>query len=159
MFDELSSKLAGVFRKLTGRGRLGDQDVREALREVRRVLLEADVNLAVAQDFCAQVEARAIGADLLQSVSPGDQVVKIVHQELVRLLGGTGQPGMQFPSNRAGVILIAGLQGSGKTTSAAKLARHWKQRGKRALGSRRAPSPCENRPDRINWLTARKPGW
>ena len=124
MFDELSTKLAGVFRKLTGRGRLGDQDVRDALREVRRVLLEADVNLAVAEDLCKQVEARAVGAEILNQVSPGQQVVKIVHEELVRLLGGAGQQGLQFPSNRAAVILMAGLQGSGKTTSAAKVARY-----------------------------------
>jgi len=133
VFDELSSKLAGVFRKLTGRGRLGDQDVRDALREVRRVLLEADVNLTVAEDFCKRVETRAVGAEILNQVSPGQQVVKIVYEELVRLLGGAGQQGLQFPSNRAAVILMAGLQGSGKTTSAAKVARYWRQRGKRVL--------------------------
>lgn len=133
MFDELSSKLAGVFRKLTGRGRLSDQDVRDSLREIRRVLLEADVNLAVARDFCRRVEERAVGADLLQSVSPGQQVVKIVFEELVQLLGGPSQKATQFPSNRAATILVAGLQGSGKTTSAAKLARHWRGRGKRVL--------------------------
>ncbi len=133
MFDELSSKLAGVFRKLTGRGRLGEQDVRDALREIRRVLLEADVNLAVARDFCKQVEARATGAEILSQVSPGQQVVKVVYDELVRLLGGAGHTGTQFPSDRAAVILMAGLQGSGKTTSAAKLARYWRQRGKRVL--------------------------
>ena len=133
MFDELTTKLAGVFRKLTGRGRLGEQDVRDAVREIRRVLLEADVNLTVARDLCKRVETRAVGAELLQSVSPGQQVVKIVFDELVSLLGGTAVAGMQFPSNRAAVVLMVGLQGSGKTTSAAKLARHWKERGKRVL--------------------------
>ncbi len=133
MFDELSSKLAGVFRKLTGRGRLSDQDVRDSLLEIRRVLLEADVNLAVAGDFCQRVEARAVGADLLRSVSPGQLVVKMVFEELVQLLGGTGQAATQFPSNRAAAILMSGLQGSGKTTSAAKLARYWRGRGKRVL--------------------------
>ncbi|TMQ53855.1 MAG: signal recognition particle protein [Candidatus Eisenbacteria bacterium] len=133
MFDELTTKLAGVFRKLTGRGRLGEQDVRDAVREIRRVLLEADVNLAVARDLCKRVETRAVGVELLQSVSPGQQVVKIVFDELVSLLGGTTAAGMQFPSNRAAVVLMVGLQGSGKTTSAAKLARHWKERGKRVL--------------------------
>jgi signal recognition particle subunit SRP54 len=133
MFEQLSERLTGVLRKLVGRGRLSDQDVREALREIRRVLLEADVNLDVTRDFLASVEARATGADVLSGVTPGQQVVKIVHDELVRLLGGVKQTGLQFPSNRAAVMLLAGLQGSGKTTSAAKLARYWKQRGKRVL--------------------------
>ena len=133
MFEELSDRLTGVFRKLLGRGRLGEQDVRETLREIRRVLLEADVNLAVVREFLRAVEERAVGADLLQSVTPGQQIIKIVHDELVRLLGGTQQAGTQFPSNRAATILLAGLQGSGKTTSAAKLARYWKGRGKRVL--------------------------
>ena len=133
MFDELTTKLAGVFRKLTGRGRLGEQDVRDAVREIRRVLLEADVNLAVARDLCKRVEERAIGAELLQSIAPGQQVVKIVFDELVSVLGGGSTAGALFPSNRAGVVLMAGLQGSGKTTSAAKLARFWNDRGKRVL--------------------------
>ena len=133
MFDELTTKLAGVFRKLTGRGRLSEQDVRDAVREIRRVLLEADVNLAVARDLCKRVEERAIGAELLQSIAPGQQVVKIVFDELVSVLGGGSTAGALFPSNRAGVVLMAGLQGSGKTTSAAKLARFWNDRGKRVL--------------------------
>ena len=133
MFEQLSERLTGVLRKLTGRGRLSEQDVKDALREIRRVLLEADVNLEVARTFLAAVEARATGTDVLQGITPGQQVVKIVHEELIRLLGGRQAAGMQFPSNRAAVVLMAGLQGSGKTTSAAKLARHWKQRGKRVL--------------------------
>jgi signal recognition particle subunit SRP54 len=133
VFDELTTKLAGVFRKLTGRGRLSEQEVRDAVREIRRVLLEADVNLAVARDLCKRVEERAVGTEILQSVAPGQQVVKIVFDELVSVLGGAGAPGMQFPSNRAATVLMAGLQGSGKTTSAAKLARFWKDRGKRVL--------------------------
>ena len=133
MFDELTTKLSGIFRKLTGRGRLSEQEVRDAVREIRRVLLEADVNLAVARDLCKRVEERAIGVDLLQSVAPGQQVVKILFDELVSVLGGAGAPGMQFPSNRAAVVLMAGLQGSGKTTSVAKLGRYWKERGKRVL--------------------------
>jgi signal recognition particle subunit SRP54 len=133
VFDELTTKLAGVFRKLTGRGRLSEQDVRDAVREIRRVLLEADVNLAVARDLCKRVEERAIGADLLQSIAPGQQVVKIVFDELVSVLGGGSAAGTQFPSNRAAVVLMVGLQGSGKTTSAGKLAKFWKDRGKRVL--------------------------
>ncbi len=133
MFEELSERLNGVFRKLLGRGRLTDQDVRDSLREIRRVLLEADVNLDVARTFLKAVEERAIGADLLRSVTPGQQIVKIVHEELIRLLGGSAGAGFQFPSNRAAVVMLAGLQGSGKTTTAAKLARHWKERGKRVL--------------------------
>jgi signal recognition particle subunit SRP54 len=133
LFEQLSERLTGVFRKLLGRGRLSDQDVRDALREIRRVLLEADVNLDVARAFLKSVEERAVGADLLHSVTPGQQIIKIVHEELVKLLGGTGGAGMQFPSNRAAVIMLAGLQGSGKTTTAAKLARLWKDRGKRVL--------------------------
>jgi signal recognition particle subunit SRP54 len=133
MFEQLSERLTGVLRKLVGRGRLSGQDVRESLREIRRVLLEADVNLDVVREFLAAVEARATGADVLSGITPGQQVVKIVHDELVRLLGGLRQAGLQFPSNRAAVLLLAGLQGSGKTTSAAKLARYWKQRGKRVL--------------------------
>jgi len=133
VFDELTTKLAGVFRKLTGRGRLSEQDVRDAVREIRRVLLEADVNRAVARDLCKRVEERAIGAELLQSIAPGQQVVKIVFDELVSVLGGGSTAGALFPSNRAGVVLMAGLQGSGKTTSAAKLARFWNDRRKRVL--------------------------
>ena len=133
MFEELTERLGGVFRKVLGRGRLNDQDVKDSLREIRRVLLEADVNVNVARDFLKAVEVRAVGMDLVQSVRPGEQVVKIVHEELVRLLGGTGSPGTQFPSNRAAVMMLAGLQGSGKTTTAAKLAKHWMGRGKRVL--------------------------
>jgi signal recognition particle subunit SRP54 len=134
MFDDLTDRLGGVFRKMLGRGRLNEQDVKDSLREIRRVLLEADVNLNVARDFLKAVESRAVGVDLLQSVQPGQQVVKIVHEELVKLLGGAGPAtGLQFPSNRAAVLLLAGLQGSGKTTTAAKLARFWMKREKRVL--------------------------
>jgi signal recognition particle subunit SRP54 len=134
MFEDLTERLNGVFRKLLGRGRLSEQDVKESLREIRRVLLEADVNLSVARDFLKAVEERAVGVDLVQSVTPGQQIVKIVHDELVKLLGGAAPAaGMQFPSNRAAVVMLAGLQGSGKTTTAAKLARYWKGREKRVL--------------------------
>jgi len=132
MFEDLTERLGGVFRKMLGRGRLSEQDVKDSLREIRRVLLEADVNLNVARDFLKTVETRAVGADLLQSVQPGQQVIKIVHEELEKLLGG-GVPTVGLPSDRAGVFLLAGLQGSGKTTTAAKLARFWKKKEKRVL--------------------------
>jgi signal recognition particle subunit SRP54 len=134
MFEDLTERLSGVFRKMLGRGRLSEQDVKDSLREIRRVLLEADVNLNVARDFLKTVETRAVGADLLHSVQPGQQIIKIVHEELVKLLGGAGpSAGIQFPSNRAAVLLLAGLQGSGKTTTAAKLARFWMKKEKRVL--------------------------
>src|SRR5262245_6180458 len=133
MFEDLTERLSGVFKKLLGRGRLSEQEVRDSLREIRRVLLEADVNVTVARDFLRAVEERAIGSDLLQSVTPGQPIVQIVHGELVRLLGGAAPAGMQFAPNRATVILLLGLQGSGKTTTAAKLARYWKGREKRVL--------------------------
>ena len=107
MFEELTDRLSGVFKKLLGRGRLSEQDVKESLREIRRVLLEADVNLNVARDFLKAVEVRAVGEDLLSSVTPGQLIVKIVHEEMVKLLGGgAATPGLQFPSNRAAVILL-----------------------------------------------------
>jgi signal recognition particle subunit SRP54 len=133
MFEQLTDRLGGVFRKLLGRGKLSEQDVRESLREIRRVLLEADVSLPVVRDFLRAVEEKAVGAEVLASVSPGQQIVKIVHGELVRLLGSAGSAGLTFPSNRAAVVMLAGLQGSGKTTTAAKVARYWKGRGKRVL--------------------------
>jgi signal recognition particle subunit SRP54 len=134
MFEDLTERLSGVFRKMLGRGRLSEQDVKDSLREIRRVLLEADVNLNVARDFLKTVETRAVGADLLHSVQPGQQIIKIVHEELVKLLGGAApSAGIQFPSNRAAVLLLAGLQGSGKTTTAAKLARFWMKKEKRVL--------------------------
>ena len=133
MFEQLTDRLGDVFRKLLGRGKLSEQDVRESLREIRRVLLEADVSLPVVREFLSAVEERAVGADVLASVSPGQQIVKIVHAELVRLLGSAGGAGLTFPSNRAAIVMLAGLQGSGKTTTAAKIARYWKGRGKRVL--------------------------
>ena len=92
MFEDLTERLNGVFRKLLGRGRLSEQDVKDSLREIRRVLLEADVNLNVARDFLKAVEERAVGVDLLQSVTPGQQIVKIFHDELTALLGGEATP-------------------------------------------------------------------
>ena len=132
MFEVLSEKLNGVFRRLGDRGRLTEKDVDEALREIRLALLEADVNFRVARDFVATIRERALDSRVLKSLSPGQQVVKIVHEELTTVLGGEAQklsPGPKTPS----VAMLVGLQGSGKTTTAAKLALHLKRSGQRAL--------------------------
>lgn len=121
MFDELSRKLDGALKKLRQRGVLTEPMIKEGLREVRRVLLEADVNFQVTRDFLARVQERALGEAVLKAVSPGQQVVKIVHDELARLLG-EGRPTLATAAEGPTVILLVGLQGSGKTTSAAKLA-------------------------------------
>jgi signal recognition particle subunit SRP54 len=132
VFEALSDRLQGVFRRLTGQAKLTPDNVREGLREVRRALLEADVQVGVARDFVARVEARAVGEEVLRSLTPGQQVVGIVRDELESLLGKTpvalaGSP--HLPT----VVLLAGLQGSGKTTFAGKLATWLKQRDKRTL--------------------------
>ncbi len=132
MFDLLTDKLTAVFRKLGNKGRLTEKDVDEALREVRLALLEADVHFRVARDLINRVRERAVGQEVLRSLSPGQQVAKIVHEELTALLtGGSHQlsPSPQAPS----VIMLVGLQGSGKTTTAAKLALHLRQAGHRSL--------------------------
>ncbi len=121
MFDELSRKLDGALKKLRQRGVLTKPMIKEGLREVRRVLLEADVNFQVTRDFLARVQERALGEAVLKAVSPGQQIVKIVHDELARLLG-EGRPTLATAAEGPTVILLVGLQGSGKTTSAAKLA-------------------------------------
>lgn len=121
MFDELSRKLDGALKKLRQRGVLTEPMIKEGLREVRRVLLEADVNFQVTRDFLARVQERALGEAVLKAVSPGQQIVKIVHDELARLFG-EGRPTLATAAEGPTVILLVGLQGSGKTTSAAKLA-------------------------------------
>jgi len=132
MFEELSEKLDGVFRRLRTRGLLTEAQVKEGLREVRRILLEADVNFQLVKDFLARVEERALGEKVLKSVSPGQQIVKIVHDELIRLLGET-QEGLKIAPVGPTVILLAGLQGSGKTTTAAKLAKRLLREGRNPL--------------------------
>ena len=122
MFDSLSSKLTGVFDRLTGRGALNEADVTEAMREVRVALLEADVALSVVKDFVAKVKERAIGQEVLRSVTPGQQVIKIVHDNLVELLGKEAEP-LNLNVTPPAVIMMLGLQGSGKTTTSAKLAK------------------------------------
>jgi signal recognition particle subunit SRP54 len=132
MFDSLSGKLESVFKKLRGRGVLKEEDVKEAMREVRLALLEADVNFKVVKDFIGRVEARAVGQDILGSLTPGQQVIKIVHEELAALLGGT-QAKLHLAPNPPTVVMLVGLQGSGKTTTAGKLARNFKKDGRRVL--------------------------
>jgi signal recognition particle subunit SRP54 len=125
MFTALTERLSGVLKRLVGRGVLSEQDVADALREIRRYLLEADVSLDVARDFVERVRERAVGVVQVKTVSPGQQVVKLVHDELTGLLGGTKRP-LEFASVGPTVLLLVGLQGSGKTTTAAKLARRLK---------------------------------
>jgi signal recognition particle subunit SRP54 len=122
MFDELGAKLDGALKKLRQRGVLTEPMIKEGLREVRRVLLEADVNFQVTRDFLSRVQERALGEAVLKAVSPGQQIVKIVHDELANLFG-EGAPRLDTASGRPSVILMVGLQGSGKTTTSAKLAR------------------------------------
>jgi signal recognition particle subunit SRP54 len=125
MFTALSEQLAAVLKRLTGRGVLSESDVTDALREIRRHLLEADVSFEVTRGFVERVRERAVGALQVKSVSPGQQVVKLVHDEIAGLLGGS-RSGLDFASVGPTVILLVGLQGSGKTTTAAKLARRLK---------------------------------
>jgi signal recognition particle subunit SRP54 len=125
MFDELSSKLTAALSKLTGRGVLSEDAVKDGLREIRRVLLEADVSFELTREFLERVERKAVGAELIKAVRPGDQLVKIVYDELVALLGEKQAP-IAFASVPPTVILLVGLQGSGKTTTAGKLARRLK---------------------------------
>jgi signal recognition particle subunit SRP54 len=132
MFDALTGKLEEVFKKLRGRGVLKEEDVKEALREVRMALLEADVNFKVVKDFISKVQPRAEGKEILASLTPGQQVVKIVHEELVNLLGGK-QSKLHLSPNPPTVIMLVGLQGSGKTTTAGKLARNFKKDGRKVL--------------------------
>jgi signal recognition particle subunit SRP54 len=122
MFDELSEKLDSVFARLRGRGVLSEADIKEGLREVRRVLLEADVNFQLTREFLERVEQKAVGVSALRTVSPGQQLVKIVHDELAAMLGERSE-GLRMSTVPPTVVLMVGLQGSGKTTTAAKLAR------------------------------------
>ena len=132
MFEALTEKLNGVFSRLGNKGRLTEKDVDAALREVRMALLEADVNFKVARELVGRIRDRALDADLLKSLSPGQQVVKITNEEMTRLLGG-GAKGLDTSPRAPSVMLMVGLNGSGKTTTAAKVARHLKQSGKPPL--------------------------
>ncbi|HYE04850.1 MAG TPA: signal recognition particle receptor subunit alpha, partial [Planctomycetota bacterium] len=132
MFDYISDRFSAIFDKLRLGGKLTEDNIREGLREVRRALLEADVNVQVARDFLDRVTAKAVGKDVMEGVQPGQQVVQIVHDELVALMG---EPDAEIPFAKNGptVILMAGLQGSGKTTTCGKLALMLKGMDKRPL--------------------------
>jgi signal recognition particle subunit SRP54 len=130
MFDSLSKRLENAFKKLKGHGKLSEKDVEQGLREVRLAFLEADVNYRVVKQFVAKVRERALGEEVMESLTPGQQVVKIVNEELVSLLGGKNQ-NINLAGRQPAVILLAGLQGSGKTTTAGKLARWLKKKGRK----------------------------
>ncbi|MCW5199973.1 signal recognition particle protein, partial [Desulfobulbus sp. F1] len=130
MFENLTERLDGVFRKLRGHGTLTEENIAEAMREVRTALLEADVNLQVVKEFVASVTAKAVGKEVLASLAPGQQVIKIVYEELVSLLG-THSESLRLDGRQPVVIMMAGLQGSGKTTTSAKLARLLKEKGRK----------------------------
>src|SRR5437660_3087328 len=132
MFESLSDRFEGIFGRLRSRGRLGEAEVDEVLREIRLALLEADVNFVVVRGFVARIRERCIGAELSKSLTPAQQVIKIVHEELVRVLGSETLR-VTYASRPPTVVLLAGLQGSGKTTAAAKLARWFKQQGRNPL--------------------------
>ena len=132
MFQNLSDRLQSIFSGLTGKGRLSEADVDAAMREIRMALLEADVNYKVVKEFVAKVRERAVGADVMKSLTPGQMVVKIVVEEMIELLGGTGSQ-LVLSGRIPNVIMLVGLQGSGKTTATAKLAFLLRKQGKRPL--------------------------
>src|SRR3989441_9732258 len=132
MFESLSDRFDGIFKRLRGRGRLGEREVDEVLREIRLALLEADVNFRVVKDVVARIKEQCIGADLSASLSPAQQVIKIVHDELINTLGGETLK-ITYASRPPTSVLLAGLQGSGKTTTSAKLARWFKQQGRNPM--------------------------
>jgi signal recognition particle subunit SRP54 len=132
MFESLSDRFETIFRRLRGRGRLGEAEVDEVLREIRLALLEADVNFKVVRNLVARIREQCLGADLSASLTPAQQVVKIVHQELIQSLGGQALK-ITYAPRPPTVVMLAGLQGSGKTTAAAKLARWFRQQGRNPI--------------------------
>jgi len=132
MFESLTEKLESIFKKLKGRGLLKEEDVDLALKEIRLALLEADVNFKVVKDFVGNIRAKAVGKEVLDSLTPGQQVIKVVHEELCELLGKTNSK-IQLLPNPPTIIMMVGLQGSGKTTTSAKLARLFKKEGRRPM--------------------------
>jgi signal recognition particle subunit SRP54 len=136
LFDQLSDRLGAIFDRLSGRGRVSEGEVNDAMREIRVALLEADVSLAAAKAFVARVKEQAVGANVLESLTPAQTILKIVHDELVALLGppaGSGQARLRFADAPPSTILLVGLQGSGKTTQAGKLGLRLKEQGRRSL--------------------------
>src|SRR3954449_10311678 len=132
MFDTLSDRFDGILKRLRSKGRLTDSDVDEVLREIRTALLEDDVNVGVARTVVSRIREQAVGAKLSQALDPGQQVIKIVNQELTNILGGETLK-ISYSSRPPTVVLMAGLQGSGKTTNSAKLARWFKSQGRQPL--------------------------
>ena len=132
-FDSLSDKLQNIFKNLRGKGRLSEADVKAALKEVKMALLEADVNFKVVKNFIKSVEERAIGQDVMSSLTPGQMVIKIVNEEMISLMGSETTEIVIKPGNEITVIMMAGLQGAGKTTTTAKLAGKFKAKGKKPL--------------------------
>lgn len=132
MFDTLSERLSGTFRKLTGKAVLSEENIQDALREVRRALLEADVALAVVKDFTDRVSLRAVGQEVSKSLSPGQAFIKIVQAELEAVMGNANSE-LDLKAAPPAVILMAGLQGAGKTTSVGKLSRYLKQTAKKSV--------------------------
>lgn len=132
MFDSLSDKMQNVMRKLKGTARINEKDLKEMLREVKLALLEADVNYKVVKEFVASIEEKALGEDVMKSLTPGQQVVKIVRDELTNMLGGTDSR-LVYSSNPPTIIMLVGLQGSGKTTLAGKIANYVRKNGKKPL--------------------------
>ena len=132
-FDSLSEKLQNVFKNLRSKGRLTEEDVKTALKEVKLALLEADVNFKVVKQFVRDVQERAVGQDVMNGLNPGQMVIKIVNEELVRLMGSETTELALQPGKAMTVIMMTGLQGAGKTTTTAKLAGKYKQKGKKVL--------------------------
>ena len=132
MFQNLSDKLQNAFNRLRGKGKVTEADVTEVLREVRLALLEADVNFKVVKDFVGRIKERAVGAEVMENLNPGQQVVKIVFEELMKLLGEANAP-INLSGPTPHVVMLVGLQGAGKTTTAGKLALHLKKRGRKPM--------------------------
>ena len=131
-FEGLAEKLNAAFKKLRSKGKLSENDVKEAMREVRLALLEADVNYKVAKDFVKKVTEKAVGEEVLSSLTPAQQVIKIVRDELTELMGSTDSR-INFSSKIPTIIMMCGMQGSGKTTHSAKLAKMFRKQGRRPL--------------------------
>ena len=131
-FESLSEKLQNTFKKLRGKGKVSEKDLKAAMREVKLALLEADVNFKVVKDFVRDVSERAGGAEVMESLTPAQQVIKIVNEELIKLMGGEAEK-LNIASKPPTIIMMAGLQGAGKTTTAAKLGGLLKKQGKRPL--------------------------